>query len=382
VRRKLRVLHIGNGKAFKIQAIVAGLMARGHEIHMIPIPPSPARFKQCVWHRLDSPLRGPPQTLHRMFQVRGLARRLRPDLVHAHNAWGPGWFGAAAGIRPLVIHAYGGDFLPEQYQSQPAYQRHLTAWACSTADRIVVTGQHMIAAGQRLGIAPERIALLPRGVDLSRYRPGLDSKSLRASLDLEDAAPVILSPRYQVDEVLYNLDVVIDAFAEARRHVPQAVCLQMYDPARGSGIERLESHAAAHDLGHSYRLVPVVDNATMPLFYNLADVAVSVPSSDGFPMTVLEASACGCPLVVSDLPYCKEWFVARQNGLLVPARDARRLSDAIVELCADRALRRQIAVAGRDLVEQRADYERCTDALESLYFEVLGETSSLQTKTA
>ena len=64
-------------------------------------------------------------------------------------------------------------------------------------------------------------------------------------------------------------------------------------------------------LAHAYRLVPAVDNAVMPLFYNLADVVVSVPSSDGFPVTVLEASACAVPLVVSDLPYCAEWF---ENG--------------------------------------------------------------------
>jgi hypothetical protein len=41
----------------------------------------------------------------------------------------------------------------------------------------------------------------------------------------------------------------------------------------------------------------------------MADAVASVPSTDGFPVTVLEASACSAALVVSDLPYCKEWFV-------------------------------------------------------------------------
>jgi glycosyltransferase involved in cell wall biosynthesis len=382
MKRKLRILHIGNGAAFKIRAIIEGQLARGHEIHVIPIPPTAAKLNAVTWHRLDSPLPGPLQTLHRMFKVRRLVRRMRPDVVHAHNAWGPGWFGAAAGMHPFVIHAYGGDFLPEQYQDRPGFQRHLTSWACRSADRIVVTGHHMIAAGQHLGIAPSQIRMLPRGVDLRQYRPALDTAALRASLDLGKATPVILSPRYQVDEPLYNLDVVIHAFVEIRQHFPDAVCLQMYDPNRRSGIERLEALAAAHGLGRSYRLVPAVDNASMPLFYNLADVAVSVPSSDGFPVTVLEASACGCPLVVSELPYCKEWFVARQNGLLVPAGDSRALAEAVFELSSDRGLSQRIAAAGRQLVEQKADYERCTDALESLYFELLGETSLLHADTA
>src|SRR5204863_206759 len=131
----------------------------------------------------------------RMVQVRRLTRRLSPDVVHAHNAWGPGWYGAATGFHPLVIHAYGGDLLPEQYRGRPAIQRWLTARSCRAADRVVVTGRHMIDAAALLGIPRERVLLLPRGVDLHRYRPGLDTAALRRSLGLDAAAPVILSPR-------------------------------------------------------------------------------------------------------------------------------------------------------------------------------------------
>jgi glycosyltransferase involved in cell wall biosynthesis len=135
--------------------------------------------------------------------------------------------------------------------------------------------------------------------------------------------------------------------------------------------------AAARGLADAYRLVPAVDNAGMPLLYNLADVVVSVPSSDGFPVTVLEASACAAPLVVSDLPYCAEWFENGQNenGLLVLVRDPRALSEAVIALCADAERRRKIGVAGRRLVEARADYRRCMDQLEAVYRELLASTT-------
>ncbi|MCI0407876.1 MAG: glycosyltransferase, partial [Acidobacteria bacterium] len=144
--------------------------------------------------------------------------------------------------------------------------------------------------------------LLPRGVDLERYRPGLDTAELRQRLGLGELAPVILSPRYQVHEPLYNLDTVINAFAHVRQRFPDAVCVQLYDPQREVGRCWLEKNAAERGLGGSYRLIPAVDTDMMPLFYNLADVVVSVPSSDGFPVTVLEASACGAPIVASRLP--------------------------------------------------------------------------------
>jgi glycosyltransferase involved in cell wall biosynthesis len=370
--KKLRILHIGNGRAFKIKAIVDAFVDRGHELHMVPIPPVEGGWNGVTWHRMPDPaVPRQAKVIARLLQVRRLARRLKPDVLHAHNAWGPGWYGAAAGLHPFVIHAYGGDLLPEQYAGRSTIQRALTCWTCRSADRIVVTGRHMIEAAAQLAIPKERLMLLPRGVDLERYRPGLDTQDLRRRLGLNGAGPVILSPRYQVDEALYNLDIVIDAVAAVREQFPGAVCLQMYDPGREVGRSRLERMAADRGLAQAYRLVPAVDNTVMPLYFNLADVVVSLPSSDGFPVTVLEASACAAPLVVSDLPYCAEWFEDGQNGVVVPVRDSRAAANAILALMSDANRRQRIAAAGRSLVEARADYRRCMNQLETVYRDLL-----------
>jgi L-malate glycosyltransferase len=377
--KTLKILHIGNGSAFKIRAIVDAFVERGHEVHMVPTTPVAEQWPGVTWHYLSTP--SVPRfatTPARFLQIRRLARQLRPDVVHAHNAWGPGWYGAFTGIHPLVIHAYGGDLLPEHFTTKPALQRRLTSWACQTADRVIVTGHHMIDASKGLGFSRDRLMLLPRGVDLARYRPGLDTTALRQSLGLGKASPVILSPRYQVDEALYKLDVVIDAFVLFRRRFPDAVCLQLFDPQREPGRSRLALAAAERGLGASYRLVPAVDNATMPLFYNLADAVVSVPSTDGFPVTVLEASACGAALVVSRLPYCAEWFVDGENGLLVPVGDAKAVADALGTACSDPELARRMGAAGRRLVAERADYKRCMDALELEYRSLIATTRANQ----
>ena len=374
MRKALRILHIGNGSAFKIKAIVDAFLERGHEIHMVPIPPIREAWPDVTWHHLPTP-RVPARAmvLARMLQVRRLARQLQPDVVHAHNAWGPGWYGAFTGIHPLVIHAYGGDLLPERYASRPALERRLTTWTCRTADRVIVTGHHMIDASAGLDFPRERLMLLPRGVDLQRYRQGLDTRELRQKLGIGDRAPVILSPRYQVHEDLYNLDIVIEAFGHLRKRFPEAVCVQMYEPKSEAARARLARAAADRGLGDSYRLVPSVDNATMPLFYNLADAVASVPSTDGFPVTVLEASACEAPLVVSKLPYCAEWFVDGENGLIVPVRDAAALGQALISLCSDKALGRRLGAAGRRLVAERADYRQCMDRLEREYWALVAK---------
>jgi glycosyltransferase involved in cell wall biosynthesis len=370
----VRILHIGNGRAFKIKAIADAFVARGHDVHMMPIPPVAGNWEGVRWHHLpNSVMPGKAKVIARLLQVRKLVRRLRPDVVHAHNAWGPGWYGASLGHHPFLIQAYGGDVLPEQYGGRPAIERVFTSWSCRSADRIIVTGRHMLDAAVQLGVSRERLMLLPRGVDLECYRPGLDTAGLRRRLGLADTDPVILSPRYQVDETLYNLDTVVEAFVAIRKRFPRAVCLQLYEAGRESGRARLESLAAERGIAEGYRLIPAVDNASMPLFYNLADVVVSVPSSDGFPVSVLEASACAAALVVSDLPYSLEWFQNGANGVVVPVRDAKRLADAVIALVADSDRRRRMGAAGRRLVEERADYRRCMDKLETLYRSLLAD---------
>ncbi len=372
----MRILHIGNGRAFKIKAIADAFVARGHDVHMVSVPQMEGDWSGVTWHRLpDTRVPGKAKVLARLLQVRKLVRRLQPDVVHAHNAWGPGWYAASLGRHPFVIHAYGGDLLPEQYAGRPALERAVTGWTCRAADRIVVTGRHMIDAAARFGVPPERLMLLPRGVDLDRYRPGLDTTALRRRLAADEGAPIVFSPRYQVDEPLYNLDIVIEAFAEVRKRFPRAILVQLFDPDRESGRARLESLAAERGIADAYRLVPAVDNASMPLFYNLADVVVSVPSSDGFPVTILEASACGAALVVSEVPYCAEWFDSSDNGLVVPVREPRMLADGVIALLLDPERRRRMGAAARRLVASRADYQGCMNDLETTYHTLVADAA-------
>jgi glycosyltransferase involved in cell wall biosynthesis len=379
----LRVLHIGNGSAFKIRAIVDSQLARGYDVHLVPIPTSAVNWPGVTVHALPpSRLPGKLKVFAGFLAIRRLVKKLRPDVVHAHNAWGPGWYGAATGHHPLFIHAYGGDLLPEQYAGRPALQRRLTSWACRSADHVVVTGRHMVQASGALGLDPARVVLLPRGVDSQHFRPGLDVTGLRAQLGIRPDARVVFSPRYQVDESLYNLDVVIDAFAALRGRHPDLVCVQMYDPSRHAGIERLRARAAAAGLGDAYLLTPAVDNARMPLYYNLADVMVSVPSSDGFPVTVLEASACARAMIVSELAYTSEWFTPGANGVVIPPRDASALEHALHALLEDAPARQRMGEAARAQVIERADYQRCMQKLDGHYRESLqanGRTRVLST---
>ena len=84
-----------------------------------------------------------------------------------------------------------------------------------------------------------------------------------------------------------------------------------------------------------------------------AHVAVLPSYREGLPKSLLEAAACGRPIVATDVPGCREIVENGANGILVPVRDAVALADALEKLLSDAALRRRMGAKSRHLVETR-----------------------------
>ena len=88
---------------------------------------------------------------------------------------------------------------------------------------------------------------------------------------------------------------------------------------------------------------------------------------EGLPKVVLEASACQRASIVADVPGCREIVRHEQNGLLVPARDAKSLADAIERLVTDQQLRLQLAENARKIVESEHSIATTCEAIVKVY---------------
>jgi len=105
-----------------------------------------------------------------------------------------------------------------------------------------------------------------------------------------------------------------------------------------------------------------------------AHIAVLVSRREGLPMSLLEAAACGRPIVASNVPGCREVARPNFNALLVAPGDASALADAIECLAKDKALRRRFGEAGRRMVENEYSAVRIGTDIVSLYDRLLDRT--------
>jgi glycosyltransferase involved in cell wall biosynthesis len=115
--------------------------------------------------------------------------------------------------------------------------------------------------------------------------------------------------------------------------------------------------------------------ADIAALWACAHIAVLPSHREGLPLSLLEAAACGRPLVASDVPGCREIARADLNALLVPLEDADALADAIDQLALDPQLRRKFGKASRELVERTFSSERIGRDLVALYRRLLEQSA-------
>ena len=370
----MRLCFIGNPGSIHTQRWVSHFAQARHETHLVNLGPQPTR--QFDWpgpqhHNLPAPpripipgLRGVIMLLARRRALAALLDQIRPDVLHAHTVADPGWFAALSGFHPFVLTAWGSDVLLGLRQG-PRLQRRLTRYALRRADLFTADARQVLDAAQphlRPGV---RVELIRFGVDTHTFSPGIDA-IWRARLALA-TGPVLLSIRQC--HPLYNIDVIIRAFARVREVIPNARLLVklVSQGADDPYLAEVRALAAQLALGDAVVYVPQVSYAEIPDLYRAADLVLSVPSSDGMPVSVLEAMACGVPVIATDLPALRELTADGADLALTPVRDIDALCAAILTLLTDPARRQQASERNLATVRRAADFATEMARMEAFY---------------
>lgn len=356
---------VGNGASIHVTSRSAAVAARGHAVRLVTVGdvlPSPG-----VDVRSRPLPAGVPAGVR---AARGFFRDLRefdPDLVHLHYAGGRlGTLTLLSGIRPLVVTVMGGDVLPEQHPGGLSrLQRRTTRRILQEADLVLVKADALRPVVTGLGAAPEKVETLRWGVDPAVFKPDpAAAAEQRARLGLAAADRVILSPRLLKE--LYNVHLIVEALPFVLRDVPSAVLVITEYGADPDYRRRLELRARELGIADRVRFAGRVDHGQMPGLYSLAEVAVSVPSSDGLPQSHFEAMACGCALVTGRLEVYREVLRDGHSALMTSGAPAA-IAEAVSAVLEDEALRSRLAAAARVRVSEVGSLPSELDHLEGAY---------------
>jgi glycosyltransferase involved in cell wall biosynthesis len=139
------------------------------------------------------------------------------------------------------------------------------------------------------------------------------------------------------------------------------------DPANPASVSQAEAAAWSHEPGVTW-LGHVDDIATV---WARAHMAVLPSRREGLPKSLLEAAACGRPMVATDVPGCREVAIPNETGLLVPPDDADALAAAVEQLAHSPELRARFGRAARRLAEERFAADAIGRAVLGLYLRLV-----------
>jgi len=254
-----------------------------------------------------------------------LRREFPFDLIDAHFAYPDGVAGVLLGRvlrRPVVITLRGSIVRLATYPSHRPQLR----WALERADRIMAVSQSLADVAGGLGIPQARIRVVPNGVDTVAFRPG-DQPAARRACGLPLERRVILTVGGIYADKGQHL--VLEALPALLRRHPDLLYVMVGDFRRDAYRDRLEAIIERGALGDRVRLAGLRPHQELPAWYQAADIFCLPTRSEGWANVLLEALACGVPVVATRVGGNPEIIRDERCGLLVPFGDATALGEAL-----------------------------------------------------
>jgi glycosyltransferase involved in cell wall biosynthesis len=293
--------------------------------------------------------------------IRQLERKIQPSIVH-HSGLQCCVFGSVAALGqslPMVnaITGLGYIFTSTGWRSRLLKQGmvRLLPWILNRKhSTVLLQNPDDREALLALGVKPDRMTLIPGS--------GVDTEVLRPMRDPEGPITIGFAGRLLVDKGIRAL-VSAHGILRSRGYDLRLIIAGNPDPANPASISRDEVEQWTHRSGITW-LGHIADIASL---WRECHIAVLPSHREGLPGSLLEAAACGRPLIATDVPGCREIVLNDRTGLLAPVEDPMALAQAIARLAESPQLRARYGEAARQLVVERFSARIVGRAIVQLY---------------
>jgi glycosyltransferase involved in cell wall biosynthesis len=338
------------------------LERRGHQLEDRPLPPNIETVPWVGGQATTSWQQG----LKLFIDLKRVLDEIKPDLVQAGPLQRSALLVALAGFQPLVSMSWGYDLIHD------AHRNTLWSWAtrfslqrsavmigdCDTIRQLAIS----------FGMPDERIITFPWGIDLQHFTP-----EGKAYVQPENTSPndtfTLLSTRGW--EPIYGTDLIARAFASAAGHHPGLRLVMLGNGSQAAVLRQIFTRSGVQD---RVFFPGQISQADLPRYYRMADLYISASHSDGTSISLLEAMACGKPVLVSDIPGNREWVNPPENGWYFPDGDVNALTQGILHALVNRESLPEMGSNARQVTEVRANWQKNFAEMLRAYDRVLEST--------
>jgi colanic acid/amylovoran biosynthesis glycosyltransferase len=326
---------------------IAELVRRGIEVRICALRPG-----ETPHHEIVGRARLLDRTIHAPGDFSAVLREFAPDLLHAHFMTRPAAVARELAQElkvPFTVTAHRYDI----YDKAPAdfADRARAASGLVTVSR---ANTHYIQA--TFGVPATHIHVIPCGIDTDRFRPGERRASPPHLVCVARLKP------------FKNQHLLLEASVQLRERGVEFRCVLV---GEGPCRQELEDRCAELGLEDRVTFAGAATQREVLGWWQRATVAVLPSQSEGMPVCLMEAAACGIPAVATAVGGVPELIQDGVTGLLVPPGDSRALADGIERLLTDPLTAGRMGRAARDRAQQQFTIERQVDRLLAVWANVV-----------
>lgn len=295
-----------------------------------------------------------------------LARAIKeeaPDIIHMHNPTAL-LYGAIAGkmarVRGMIVTQHG------SVSAENPRMRFITGRLSRMANKnIPVSADIEKYLRNKYSLKSDKIETIINGIDDSIYRPNAAERvEGKRKFDLKDNIIIGHVARFSAEKDQRHL---LKAFSMVASKIDNAMLVMV-----GDGPLRDDLELFAKELNISDKVLFTGFRSDIPALLNIFDIFVLSSTREGTSLTLIEAMGAGLPIVATDVGGNSNVLDDKKTGLLVPARNAGRLADAIISLCQDPRAREEMGKAGRKRMEENFSLNKMAENYAKLYMELVG----------
>ena len=297
----------------------------------------------------------------------------KPDVVHTHSAKG-GLLGRKVAWKmnvPAVIHTiHGAPFHPYQSALAREFFRRCERWASARCHHLISVADAMTDLMVEAGVAPpEKFTTIYSGMDVEPFTRAKEHRAeIREKFGFDDEH-VVIGKIARLFHLKGHYDLIKAAVPVVKSN-PNVRFLLV-----GDGILRSSLMQELEELGLAEHFVfaGLVPPSDVPALLGGMDALVHASYREGLARALPQALIAGLPVISYDVDGAREVTITGETGILVPAQDVEKLSQALGKLASDSALRQRLGSEGQRRFTEQFDHHTMTSRVREVYLEQIAK---------
>lgn len=303
-----------------------------------------------------------------------IIKEFKPHIIHAHAVTAAGYVGLMLKNKydiPLICSLRGSDINVYPYYGKTSM--YLTKKLIEKADQLLSVSNSLKIAANQIAKSRREIRVVYNGCEIGVFNRNKElgvKKRKRFGISHNDKVLIFVGSVSRTKGIFE----LVNAFIKLNIDNPKLHLIIVGD---GSALPEIKGIIHANKIEKKVHIFNNRTHNEIPVFLNTADILVLPSYAEGLPNVVLEAMACGLPVIASKVGGIPEAIEDGRSGILVDIQDIDALTRAIEKLIGNKHISEQMGVTGRKIVEEKFNWYRNTEELMSIYEEISKDKSSV-----